>query len=77
MNITVHAANAGRGSKFSQAEIYMRMFLDIRLIDAALFNNLSLANPIYDSLQEPTDIHKLKYILSNEIHICFISSINC
>ena len=61
-NYCIFAANAVRVSQFTHAEIYMRMSLEIRLIDAALFKILSLGNPIYDSVQEPSNIHKLKNI---------------
>ena len=41
------AANTVTVHKFSQSGIYMSMSLDIMLTDAALFNKLSLDNPIY------------------------------
>ena len=70
------AINAGN-KNFSHADIYMRRSLEIRLTDVKLFNNLPQANPIYDNLQEPTNIHELDNILSDEIGMIFIGSIYC
>ena len=55
----------------------MKKSMEMMLIDVKFFNNLLPASPIYDNLQEPTKIHELDNILSDETHIHFIGSIYC
>ena len=71
------AAKEVLGNNRIQAEVYMRKSLEIRLTDVKLFKTLPPANSIYDNLQEPTDMRELRYILSNETSMFFISSIYC
>ena len=70
-------ANEIMEDNFIQAEIYMKKYLGIGLTDVTIFHTLCQANPIYDNLQEPTNMDELDYILSGETRMFFISSIYC
>lgn len=71
------AAKEVLGSNSTQAGVYMRKSLDIRLANEELFSSLPQADPIYDNIQEPRDPHELQNILIDETRMFFISSIYC
>ena len=64
-------------NNLSQAEIYMKRSLEIRLTDVRICNILPPPNPIYDNLQEPTNMAELGNILNEKIRMLFISCIYC
>lgn len=71
------AAKEVLGSNPTQAEVYMKKSLEIRLSNEELFSTLPPADPIYDQLQEPTSMSELQHILSDETRMFFVSSIYC
>ena len=71
------AAKEVLGSNLTHAEIYMRKSLEIRLANEEHFSNFPPADPIYDNLQEPSNMQELRNILTDETRMFFVSSIYC
>ena len=70
------AAKEVLSSNFVQAENYMWLALEIRQKDSNLLA-IPSADPIYDGLNEPTTEAELRYILTDEVRMYFLSSIFC
>lgn len=71
------AAKEVLGNNTTQAETHMRKSLAIREKNPSLFTSLPPADPIYDQLQEPSNILELQFILADETRMFFLSSIYC